>query len=349
MNQKTHLPFALFIAFAILLTACEKNESVQERKEYYSDGVLKEITTYRDSVKDGPYVSFYENGTKKEEGRYKDDECDGLWKSWHANGILKSITKYRDYVKDGVWTEWHKNGKIRVKELYKEGRLFSYKYFDEKGNLIKEKESSGGWKERCRREPGKNPKTRGYITICDTCFVGYGYEKRWYENGQLEELVEYKDDKVYAHKCWYENGNLQEEIVSSKGWKSRDMHVVCGGKENKLDFVLNENLYGALDTSLHDGFRKQWYADGKLRSEKYYKDGRDSLWKSWYENGHLEFEGSYKQGEQDGFWREWFENGRLKSECSYKLGERVGRWSEWYENGKLRSEKYYKEDLEDCV
>ena len=60
MKQKQHLLFALFVALLFFLAAC-----VEERKAYYSDGVLKEITTYRKGVKDGPYISYYRDGKKQ--------------------------------------------------------------------------------------------------------------------------------------------------------------------------------------------------------------------------------------------------------------------------------------------
>ena len=96
MNLKTLLSFALFVAVALFLVACEKDESIEERKEYFTDGTIKSITTYRDSVKDGKYISFYENGYKKEDGFYKDDKRKGLWNEWHENGQLKSEVYYKN-------------------------------------------------------------------------------------------------------------------------------------------------------------------------------------------------------------------------------------------------------------
>ncbi len=175
MKQKIHLPFALFIAFAILLTACEKNESVQERKEYYSDGVLKEITTYRDSVKDGPYVSFYENGNKEEEGRYKDDKPNGLWKSWRENGQLRKIVDYKD------------------------GKMYASKSWYENGRLKEEKESSNGWRKEersCWESAFIIESDRVYQElICEDFCDGDGYWNEYHENGQLKSEVYFKNGK----------------------------------------------------------------------------------------------------------------------------------------------------------
>ena len=178
MNPKIHLPFALFIAFAILLTACDKDVACdngsEERKEYYADGTVKSITTYRDSVKDGKYISFYENGNKLQEGQYKNGKKDGAWKEWSKHGSLiteqncKALEdetcfikswygkdrlegKYKGGLREGVWKRWHENGQIKEEKFYKGGKLFSYKYFDEKGNLIEGPQVDGrNVVERCR-------------------------------------------------------------------------------------------------------------------------------------------------------------------------------------------------------
>ena len=220
MKQKIHLPFALFIAFAILLTACDKDVACDngfvERKEYYADGTVKSITTYRDSVKDGKYISFYVNGKIREEGQYKDGKKDGAWKEWSKNGSLlteqncKALEdetcfvkswygkgrlegKYKGGLREGVWRRWHENGQIKEVEFYKGGKLFAHKYFDENGNLLEEKESSGGWEERCRTVMVHDRRT--LQNHCDAYFIGDGFEKKWYGNGQLRSEEYYKESK----------------------------------------------------------------------------------------------------------------------------------------------------------
>ena len=53
MKLRKIILFTLLFASALLLAACDK----EEHKEYYDSGELKSITTYRDSVKDGKYIS----------------------------------------------------------------------------------------------------------------------------------------------------------------------------------------------------------------------------------------------------------------------------------------------------
>ncbi len=168
MNQKTHLPFALFIAFAILLAACNS----EERKEYYDSGELKSITTYRDSLRDGKYISYYENGTKKEEGRYKDDECDGLWKSWHENGQLRKIVDYKDG-KMYASKSWHENGRMSETQEFKKG-LFT-----------------GLW--RSWYKNGIVATEINYNNCLEDCI-----EKRWLENGEFFMEYHISSSNVYS-------------------------------------------------------------------------------------------------------------------------------------------------------
>ena len=79
--------------------------------------------------------------------------------------------------------------------------------------------------------------------------------KRWFENGQLEEVSVYRDDKLEGpYKGWYKNGQLLEE---------------CLFRDNKL-----EGLY------------KSWYENGQLMNEGEYKNGKlEGPWKEWYEDG----------------------------------------------------------------
>ena len=176
MNLKTFIRFTFLFSFILLfLAACDK----EERKEYYGNGALKSITTYRDSVKDGQYISYYENGNKEEEGRYKDDKPNGLWKSWHENGQLRKIVDYKD------------------------GKMYASKSWYENGRLKEEKESSNGWRKEersCWESAFIIESDRVYQElICEDFCDGDGYWNEYHENGQLKSEVYFKNGK----KKWF--------------------------------------------------------------------------------------------------------------------------------------------------
>lgn len=70
MKLRNVVLFTLLFVSVLFLAACDE----EERKEYYGNGALKSITTYRDSVIDGLYISYYENGKVWEKG--------GLYDIW---------------------------------------------------------------------------------------------------------------------------------------------------------------------------------------------------------------------------------------------------------------------------
>ena len=92
MNLKTFIRFTFLFSFILFfLAACDK----EERKEYYNSGPLRSITTYRDSVKDGPYILYYGNGNVWEKGQQKNDEKDSAWNIYRENGKLKIEETYK--------------------------------------------------------------------------------------------------------------------------------------------------------------------------------------------------------------------------------------------------------------
>ena len=138
-----------------------------------------------------------------------------------------------------------------------------------------------------------------------------GLHKYWFENGQLEDEVNYKDGYLDGfYKRWHENGQLACEA----------------------DYTL-----GSLN-----GLGKVWYENGQLEHEENYIDGeKHGISKAWYENGQLEHERNYIDGNIHGHWRSWHKNGQLEHEKNYIDGEKHGIWRSWHENGRLEYEKKY--------
>ena len=94
-----------------------------------------------------------------------------------------------------------------------------------------------------------------------------GIIKSYYDNGNLEFEVNYKDGKKEGlFKRYYENGNLKSE---------------GNFKDGKLE-----------------GLSKLYYENGNLESEGNFKDDKqEGLFKVYYENGYLMAQYYYKDGE----------------------------------------------------
>jgi antitoxin component YwqK of YwqJK toxin-antitoxin module len=90
------------------------------------------------------------------------------------------------------------------------------------------------------------------------CYLTDGILPIYYENGQKEREVSFKNSKPDGKfTYWYESGQLSQEMYY---------------KEGKLD-----------------GKWLGWYENGQLSWERYFKNGyRVGNWLGWYSNGYKE-------------------------------------------------------------
>ena len=78
-------------------------------------------TTYRDSLKEGPFRTFFSSDKLKEEGQYRMDLRHGVWKSYSANGYLISVTRFKRGKLHG-WIEFYDTtGSLEDRTLYQNG------------------------------------------------------------------------------------------------------------------------------------------------------------------------------------------------------------------------------------
>lgn len=81
----------------------------------YPNGQWLSRQEYVDGVGQGTWINYYDNGNLKEVGTYEQNKVEGKIKKYYRNGQLQA---------EGTYREW----RIRVGE---------WKYYDEKGKLIK--------------------------------------------------------------------------------------------------------------------------------------------------------------------------------------------------------------------
>tara|TARA_B100001287_G_scaffold275153_1_gene282135 strand:+ start:1449 stop:2201 length:753 start_codon:yes stop_codon:yes gene_type:complete len=84
-------------------------------------------TSYKDSIKDGPFYSFFSSEKLKEEGQYKMDVKDGVWKSYTSDGYLRSLSRYKKGKLHG-WVEFYDaEGNLIGRTLYQNGERLNEK------------------------------------------------------------------------------------------------------------------------------------------------------------------------------------------------------------------------------
>ena len=101
-------------------------------------------------------------------------------------------------------------------------------------------------------------------------------------------------------------------------------------KDDGIMYVQNNGNKGS--KKLYTGTIREFYSNGKIKSEYSYKEGKENgPFIQWYENGKKKQEGISYNGEWNGTINSWWENGQKSSEVVYKddfLINVKGRWDQ---------------------
>jgi len=131
-NKMKKIVFLLATLF--LISACE-NKSEKKKEE-----IPKEILV---EVKDGVFTEWYP-GKKQIKFQGGQDELgnrDGKWTFYAENGTELSFTLYDHGKKEGFSLVKYPNGRIHYRGEYQNDEMIGlWSTYDEKGNLINEKE-----------------------------------------------------------------------------------------------------------------------------------------------------------------------------------------------------------------
>ena len=110
----------------------------------------------------------------------------------------------------------------------------------------------------------------------------------YYGNGQLSEIIIYKNGKIESNEFYYENGQLIDKL------KYKD------GKEHGIQ--IRTDRYGN-------------------RYHENYKDGIEhGLSEGYFSSGNLMYTGSYKDGKKNGLWEYYFKDGSIEKTETWKNG-----------------------------
>ena len=245
--------------------------------------------------RNGLFTVFYSNGKKKSIKYYKDGTLDGKIKKYYENGQMESQTTFKDGIMVGKYESWFDDGN---KEL-------EY-YYNDDGT----------------RDPTKLTITwhangqksfEGYIKTINDKNVRDGITKNYYENGQMELQVTFKDGiMVGKYEFWFDDG--------TKNW----------------EYYYNDD--GTRDSTK---LTTRWYANGQKWYEAYIMTINGEAksrgeYTGWYENGNIQYKGNYlSNGKWEGKDFNWYEDGQKQSETTYKNGELISS-KEWNKDGSVK-------------
>lgn len=233
--------------------------------------------------------------------------------AYNNDGDIQAMGDFDDQkVYNGPFV-FYKNGRIGTKGSFdNDKRIEKWQWFGEFGNLIEEVTygDSGkpeGWYTRYHKNG--NLKSKGYLSADSY----QGELTFWYENGFLEEIRHFKDDKL-----------IDSTVSFNK----------LG--EGHIETILHYN-----DGILHGPLIK-YYPDGTLKLDVNYDDGdRVGEEKQYFPNGTLSWIYTYSEGKLNGIAKGYYPSGTLHKEGNFLDNNYHGKWLTYYSDGSLQYEIGY--------
>jgi antitoxin component YwqK of YwqJK toxin-antitoxin module len=350
---------------------------------YYSDGVLKETSMYKNGKAEGKSTVWHTNGLVYSISNYIDDKEDGKEESWYFNGIKRSEENFKAGVKNGDYKYYNESGYLTsagkyVNDKY-DGENFNYhlnstvstsinytdglqegtykEFFEDgtlklQGNITKGKRD-GEWKEFYKdgKIKAKNSYVAGSLE---------GEQTTYYQNGKVERLEVYKKGKLEGlEEEFDDDGKKYCEIIFEKGrlkdikFLNKKGETIANTTSRRGD--ANIVFYDADGNKTNEGFFTKdgdregkatyYYKNGKISAEANYKNGLlNGDRTTYYLNGNKQEEGTYKDDEADGYFKFYHKNGKLKSEGWFVNGQRQGTHISYNQLGVIENKIYYLND-----
>nr|NQU90720.1 hypothetical protein [Bacteroidota bacterium] len=226
-------------------------------KDYYPDGSVKIVQTYRngvpegvrreygpdgdisagyifkdgnmvgegiikdDGLKNGEWKDYFNDGSLKAEGAYTEGVKIGKWNYYHANSRLEQTGKYdNDGKLTGKWVWYYPSGNILREEYYIDGLADGLMTeFTEEGEVIAEGEFIEGMEEGPWIYVNGDYREEGEYSYG----LRNGIWKSWYPDETLKFEGEFIDDNPNGkHVYYWDNGNIKDEINYLMGMKEGD-------------------------------------------------------------------------------------------------------------------------------
>ncbi|CAM3313458.1 tetratricopeptide repeat protein [Aequorivita lipolytica] len=347
------------------------NRHGKEKTFHLNGNVLNEFT-YVDGKLQGSYKSYHKNGKISEVGTYEEDLLQGSYTSYYPDETLKSEARYVDNSLDGSFTFYDYDGKKYYNYTYKRGDIIDYRFFNKKGEVLKEGKKRGGefyyngfaangnltseglydvsggrkgeWKYY-----GQNGNLMAKGTFEDD--LTKGIYTSYFPNGTTEWIGNYRNDTLtgyYANN--HKNGNIENQGGYKNGLQQGEwrFYYTDGSLKSvnffhKGDFQGEQEYYGIdgklTNTALydHDNLISETFydRDGKQFQIINYKPSKeDTLLIFKHYNGKTLTETSFIHGIKHGAYNSYFFDGKIENEGKYLNGSQNGAWTWYFENGK---------------
>jgi len=347
------------------------NRHGTEKTLHLNANITSEIT-YVEGVLQGPYKSYHADGEIFETGTYKEDLLQGPYTSYYPDGTLQSEASYLDGSLDGSYTFYDYDGKKHYNFTYKKGDIIDYRYFNKKGEVLKEGKKRGGEFYYNGFAPNGNLTSEGLYDVSggrkgEWKYYGQngnliskgtfeddltqGIYTRYYPDGTKEWSGNFRNDTLTGYYANYlRNGNIENQGGYKNGLQQGEwrFHYADGSLKSinflhKGEFQGEQKYFGTdgklTNTALynHDNLISETYYD---RNEKQFQEinykpsKEDTLLIYKHYNGKTFTETSYIHGIKHGAFNSYFFDGKLENEGEYLNDSQNGAWTWYFENGK---------------
>ena len=284
------------------------------------------------SVKDGEYLYFNEiNQQNINQGFYKNGKKEGKWTTWHQNGKLSKVCYFANDLQVGASTIWNEKGNITSELFYAIDTVngtptskpsYITKQYDTNGKIY----------------------LISFYNDINECY----HTKLFYEDSTIKaewyNLLnsEYNYQKFGRYTTYFSNGNVESDCFKfNERPIGRTVNYFINGKPKSII------EYNDIRSSGKCGYEILWRPDGKLISNKIYKDYktfediRDTLLAQQLYNSLLnkiKTQGEIINGQKQGLHTTWFKPGSKWIEETFKNDKHNGTVRVYYPDGKIMHE-----------
>jgi antitoxin component YwqK of YwqJK toxin-antitoxin module len=144
-------------------------------------------------------------------------------------------------------------------------------------------------------------------------------------------------------------GDVTREVIKNPDG-TQEVIFYRDGKEVAKELVGTDDTVITTMGKVPDGLVKEFFFDGAVREEVYYKNGKkEGVAKLYNSKGVVRGEFNFKKGIQDGLSKTYYDTGELLKEISFKNGKLEGVNREYAKDGTLLFEAYFKDDKQDGI
>lgn len=225
---------------------------------YYENGNIRRIGTFKNDQREGEFIEYDENGDKSSEYICKNDKIEGKASYYYSNGKIKRIGYFKNGKENGDFVEYETDGTKSAE--YKmingsiEGKQILYHYNGKKAQESNFVNGQKNGNEIIYDSEGRKSKE---YSLLNEEYNGK-YIDYW-ENGQPYEVSYYKNGQLNGQSIQYtEAGKVKNKGIYLEGKKNGTFTFNDeNGKITAEENYLNDDLSGMTTLFYYDELNPQ--------------------------------------------------------------------------------------------